>query len=456
LIVTKLPSKESNLETTEWKIPEYDLPTVQSELPKQRAVLSNVDEERARDDDSQPNAKETFRYQRKAPTKVRRDPSAQPPRDFPSRNVPPRFFPNHAKRGSPWDRKGKSHNIRHKNNLQPRRRNKGDKVIYYLHIHKAGGTTMCKQALKQRLSINFRNNCNVQTDQHCCGYQDSLERQIAYARTTPYDLVASEKYMYDAMATDHYVYVVTLRDSATRYLSHWNHLRMISELNPSYKDEDANYDEDEDAEYNIAYGISSSNTAARAKIPFLRSFGNKAKTSKDKPQSPIRMNDDHEKYRVIGTKNDYVGNFSTWWEFQPDNYSTRMICGPKCLDIPKFQITPELFRYTLERLSRFSHVLFLEDIKTSYAKFAKALKWNFAPTVGHENKRRNVNKDEAVVQPKVSDLMAANNLTYDPFMTALDDALYEFARMRYDDDMVSGNNTLISFIDNHGKSNECF
>ena len=254
--------------------------------------------------------------------------------------------------------------------IKPRRRRKESKVIYYLHIHKAGGSTMCKQALKQKLSVSFKNNCNVQEDQHCCGMEDSLEAQIRYANDTGFDFVATEKEMYDTMATDYYDYVVTLRDSATRYVSHWKHVMNIQDA------------------------------------------------------------------RQKQGKKILVRNFSAWWELQPDNYSTRMICGFKCLDRSKFQITPQLFQYTLQRLSLFSHVLFLENMEASYTTFATAIGWNTGLKVAHENKAESNNKNK-------NDTKTMPEKINDPFMTALDDALYAFARKRYEGNYTNHSDTLL-------------
>jgi len=271
------------------------------------------------------------------------------------------------------------------------RRRKDRKIMYYLHIHKGGGTTMCQQAYKEQLRIKRQTNCNVQADQHCCGNEDSLEAQIWYAKTTQFDFVACEKEMYDTMTTDYYDYVVTLRDSATRYVSHWNHLRTNSRLNPLY----------------------SKNTSTN-------------KTPK------IQMNDTHDMHIIIKNKKQYsVGNFATWWELQPDNYNTRMICGAKCLDHPKFQITPQLFQYTLQRLSLFSHVLFLEDMESSYTAFTKAVGWTRAVNVVRKNAKMSTSNKT------ISEKMAENKLRYDPFMTVLDDALYAFARKRYEGNYTS-------------------
>ena len=116
-----------------------------------------------------------------------------------------------------------------------------------------------------------------------------------------------------------------------------------------------------------------------------------------------------------------------------------MICGSKCLDRPKFQVTAKLFEYTLQRLALFSHVLFLEDINSSYKKFANDVGWRRAQNLDHKNKRMNGNK----IETKSIRKELTENLRCDPFMTALDDALYNFARKRYEGDYANHSDTAL-------------
>ena len=122
-----------------------------------------------------------------------------------------------------YRRHAKKHSAKH----HKRTRNKPNttKLVYLLHIHKSGGTTMCRLAKANGLSTS-KYNCNVQRrDQRCCGHNDTLDAQIQYFYTSPYDFVASEGIMYEAMDTEHYVYIVVLRASQERYFSHWKHAR---------------------------------------------------------------------------------------------------------------------------------------------------------------------------------------------------------------------------------------
>jgi hypothetical protein len=95
--------------------------------------------------------------------------------------------------------------------------------IYFLHLHKSGGTSICNAAIRNGLKAN-KNNCNVQADQRCCGGETIAEQQ-QFARETKYDFVASESYMYAELDVADYIYVTTLRNSMARYMSHYNHVK---------------------------------------------------------------------------------------------------------------------------------------------------------------------------------------------------------------------------------------
>ena len=105
----------------------------------------------------------------------------------------------------------------------PQTKQSKDRIIYYLHIHKSAGSAMCIAARENGLKV-ADTNCNVQQDQRCCGWGDGLRAQEEYAAMTPYGFVANERDLYDTMDLKHYRYVVTLRKSKERYLSHWKHV----------------------------------------------------------------------------------------------------------------------------------------------------------------------------------------------------------------------------------------
>lgn len=218
-----------------------------------------------------------------------------------------------------------------------------DRIIYFLHIHKSAGSTMCVAARANSLKV-ADTNCNVQRDQRCCGSADTLEAQQQYAMTTPYAFVANERDMYEAMDTDHYRYAVTLRQSYDRYLSHWKNV--VRWHYPNFQ------------------------------MPFL-----------------------------------------DWWQGQPDNWNFRKICGTRCENVPKFQITKRLFEYTMARLNLFDDVLLFEKFNSSFALFAHNVGWTKMPV--SKGTKRNVTYPKAEGE-------------WDPLMSILDDALYEVAVSRYE------------------------
>jgi len=219
------------------------------------------------------------------------------------------------------------------------------RIIYFLHIHKSGGTNMCLAARENGMSTSGRN-CNVQPDQRCCGESDGFIAQRGYAQFTKYNFVANERTMYEAMDVESYRYVVLLRNSYDRYVSHW---RNVCREHP----------------------------------------------------------------------NTFQESFEEWSKRQPDNWSLRQLCGTRCASVPKFQITEEQLKYTLDRLSKFEDILLLEQYNTTYAEFARKVGWNKMPVP----KPYADNFSYPVVARRSSD----DTSGWDPFMTVLDDALYEYA-----------------------------
>lgn len=100
------------------------------------------------------------------------------------------------------------------------------KIVFFLHIHKSAGSTLCAIARANGEIVNARGNCNVQHDQRCCG-GDSLREHQAYARATRYTFVAAERPMYSAMDHEHFEYVVAIRRSLDRYYSHFRHVERL-------------------------------------------------------------------------------------------------------------------------------------------------------------------------------------------------------------------------------------
>ena len=210
------------------------------------------------------------------------------------------------------------------------------KIIFFLHLHKSGGTSVCGAAhdSNERASPN---GCNVQKDRRCCGGETEGE-QTSFALQTKYSFVASEGYMYREMNTEHYMYIIALRVSVSRYFSHYQH---------------------------VVRGLQITTT------------------------------------------------FYEWTLGQPDNWNTRHICGTRCVLIPKYGLSVSDFTFAAHRLANFSHIVFMHDFDTSFAKMARALSWRV------ETPRRLQAARPYNSTPDSSGTKA---------MTFLDDLLYEYAR----------------------------
>ena len=333
------------------------------------------------------------------------------------------------------------------------------RMIHFLHIHKSAGTFLCKQAFRNKMAADYGRNCNVRNDQRCCWYDAAKtdnnnnndnnetkileERSIDFAKTAPFDFVASEKGLSGPMLPDYYDYVVTLRNSRDRYKSHWQQLKRIAKSRKL-----------DVKAYPTTLGW----------IPWIRSWmhwmhgGTSQAAQAQQPPLPHRLarwvdtgenpEDDpgHWNFTVVDQNDGQihpVGNFTKWVIGQPDNYSVRMICGSPCVGIPKYKITTTLFEHSLEKLwVNFSHVLFVEDMEASFARFAKAYGWDTEYNdESSSSSRRNNAKKPAVTGRKVVAVDGASPFSADPYMTVLDDALYEFALRKHRAALESNNSS---------------
>ena len=222
-----------------------------------------------------------------------------------------------------------------------------NRTVYFLHIHKSAGTSMCFAARINHMST-APTNCNPQSDQRCCGGSDTLEAQQNFAAASQYNFVANEGYMYEAMDEQNYRYVLMLRNSRERYRSHWKNVVF---LNPSEI------------------------------------------------------------------------SFPDWWQRQPDNWNLRVACGSRCMNVSKFQLTPALFNYTLERIKRFDNILLVERYNETFGSFAKQVGWRYMP-LPH--------------QSRTTLPYAPFKWNWDPLMSALDDAMYEFAESKFESNTQPG------------------
>jgi hypothetical protein len=238
-------------------------------------------------------------------------------------------------------------------------------------------------------------------------------------------LVAVEQEMLDSMVPEVYDYIVTLRMSQRRYYSHWNHLFTTAE---SLKERDLAY-----LRKQLERGdANATNTTVRVSPEHIEAAWRDFSIGNHRPDSLRAAAEDPVHWNLTirddnGTVHP-VGNFTKWYMGQPDNYNVRMICGVKCSRVKKYQLTSQLFAYTLRRLAQFQHVLFVEDLDASFERFAEAYGWQYNPgaaSSGHLHSGRRMNATELTTRLK-------EDVRWDPYMSVLDDALYEFARRKYD------------------------
>ena len=108
--------------------------------------------------------------------------------------------------------------------------NKPKKILFFVHLHKSGGSYICSLARQSGVRVPG-NNCNAQRDQRCCGRDGTLKQHQEYARRTRFELVGAEKYMHAVMDTENFSYFTVLRRSIDRYISHYGH---IASLRPAW------------------------------------------------------------------------------------------------------------------------------------------------------------------------------------------------------------------------------
>eukprot|EP00536_Pseudo-nitzschia_multiseries_P001944 jgi/Psemu1/4577/gm1.4577_g len=311
------------------------------------------------------------------------------------------------------------------------------RLIYFLHIHKSAGTFVCNQAFANRMSANYQKNCNVQADQRCCDPKGnfSASSQISFARRAAYDLVASEKELPEVLVPDYYDYVVSLRDSRERYESHWKHL--IRNAKERERQNERRQDKHSQGAFNFLWSRQPHKKKTVVEYPKGGDASGRWRLNKMIDYDPNDPN--HYRFFVKSPKDSKfhpVGNYTKWILGQPDNYNLRMICGAKCLAVPKFQITRDIFEYTLKRLwTDFSHILFVEDMEKSFGIFAEAYGWtNRSNTISNSTMAKDSHskpkKDSSPKLPK----------WWDPYMSVLDNALYEFAKRKHRLGIAARNN----------------
>uniref|UniRef100_A0A7S2RMP1 Sulfotransferase n=2 Tax=Rhizochromulina marina TaxID=1034831 RepID=A0A7S2RMP1_9STRA len=109
--------------------------------------------------------------------------------------------------------------------------------IYYMHVHKAGGSTLCGLAAQNGLQVSLSSNCLELTkgpageDVHLAWWDWRAEEQEKLFLTTRSEFVANEDHPFQrAPLPGAVIYVITVRNPLDRVLSHFRHHRKDKKL----------------------------------------------------------------------------------------------------------------------------------------------------------------------------------------------------------------------------------
>jgi len=238
-----------------------------------------------------------------------------------------------------------------------------NRIIYMMHITKCAGSTLCQAAKLNGFEANYKGNCNPPGTYRCCGKDRSLASQRAFASNTTYRMVANEFYLIDFLDREHYFYTILLRKSANRYVSNWKHL------------------------YREIFLMETSRVVSEEMKPILK-------------------------------------NFTTWWQTQRDNFSTRWICGFQCVPTAKYHISKAQFMWVLHRLRQFEGLVIVERYPETYGYFARQVGWSTDKTPvpythGSEKYEYPIPRNYTNIIP-------------DRQMTVLDDIVYDYGELLFE------------------------
>jgi hypothetical protein len=268
---------------------------------------------------------------------------------------------------------------------------------------------------------------------------------MGFANQTHFDFVATEREMYNSMVPEAYDYVVSLRQSKARYYSHYLHLLRKSKSDHDLSKSDSLW---------LWNGPGNEGKDDPEDHPMKRIKHEQART---KIRSHQRKQRHREKlaYQNNDTIHSSLKDFATWSAGQPDNWNVRIICGQKCKSSPKYKISKELFNFALERLVNFRHIIFVEDMVESFNTFASSYGWELRTQTENSNtmKQNRINRNYTLAQ--------VEQASWNPMMSALDDALYEFSKRKYNNETTESlwrefsNHHQIDEYFSSGKKEEC-
>jgi len=239
------------------------------------------------------------------------------------------------------------------------------KLAYFLHVHKSGGTSVCKLARLNGEHSSGKTNCNVyrlashsehvQNANHhntsCCGSTVAVQAQ--FAAKTDWTFIANERDMPPELDHEHYKYMTVVRDPLKRHVSNYFYT----------------------------------------------------------------MN-------IHSERKDSTKSFLQWYEHQADNYFLRKICGLACR-VPRGSLNQTHLDIALRMLDQFDAVVVIDDALFSFSNMSVVLKdeigWGTSAAV-HTQRRK------SQLDSLAKKLAKAGAAKYE-YMNTFDDELYAYARV---------------------------
>jgi len=208
---------------------------------------------------------------------------------------------------------------------------KKDKILYFVHEHKAGGTTMCALAQKNRCHVTRWFNCNVIDKEFMkdTAFMGNISEQQNYAlsQLNCHGFVANEYPLPDELwygNTSRYLYFTMMRDPLLRLRSHY--------------------------------------------------------------QEACRKA--HKRQPSLDPNIDKCANIDVFWETNPDNWITRQFCGRTCSYIPRGHLGIDALNKAKTNLDKMEFVLILEMFDDAKHLLQQKVGWNYVDK--HRNKAKSI------------------------------------------------------------------
>lgn len=224
-----------------------------------------------------------------------------------------------------------------------------DKIAFYVHIHKSGGTTLCKTAKANGEQVNADNNCNMKGDGPWTITEKTLERtceeRYQLARENGYSFIAIERFLLEGEldCKDRFIYILMVRDPKQRHNSHADVHR-----HGVFQDK------------HRGFTIKTQNKKGANYYPMAT-------------RRLVRVRRRHKKRKVKGE----LGIALMDNDLSGDNYLTRIVLGERGFNgtLPIGSITNEHGEEARKKLEQFDIILRLENFDEDKVQLISRLGW---------------------------------------------------------------------------------